>query len=632
MLTRWNSWLAAMAMLVGCRGASPGEPLDSPDAGGMVAADAAPDPRDVLRFSSLAAGAVVGGAQTTRVEASTAATVRRVELFLDTTLIATAELAPFDLTWTTTGFAEGTHALRARAHVGDSGTVDAELEIRIDNTPPSIGVLPTSVDEGASVDLPVTDNTAVARVEVTTAGQTLVAAAAPFRVTWRSPCGAATATVRAIDLAGWSTTRAATITTRCNEDLDRDGYRATRFGGDDCNDLDPDVHPDADDDGWAGDRNCDGIAGIDGDGDGVAAQRHGGGDCNDARADVHGPHIQWRRIALTADGNPVTWEPGRAAFARDEAVVDKLHAILQRGGRLEHLEFGLDGVMRARRILATGVSPAAPVVLAAHAGWLVTAYVAGDEVHLLRWGGSAWRDFRVAAGAVSPGMLAVGALNGRADLVFRQDAALRIAVRFADDGVLDYPLPATLLPGDGGAWIDAPRIRLLAWDDTSIAFGNHRRDQIRFTTLPRPAQFLGAVALPDGVEETVYALRLTSDGSQVDRLGVGTYTAHAETAVSAQRLVLPHLGATLLVPTTAGHIWAVRFGVGNAQRWHALTGLAGADAASLLAGVTEGPGVNDGRAAIVAVPGAAYIVDGTIAPATETPGDGLDSDCDGSDT
>jgi hypothetical protein len=80
------------------------------------------------------------------------------------------------------------------------------------------------------------------------------------------------------------------------------------------------------------------------------------------------------------------------------------------------------------------------------------------------------------------------------------------------------------------------------------------------------------------------------------------------------------------------YIWAVRFGVGSAQRWHALTGLAGAVAASMLAGVSEGPGVADGRAAIVAVPGAAYIVDGTVAPAAETSGDGLDSDCDGSDT
>jgi hypothetical protein len=52
----------------------------------------------------------------------------------------------------------------------------------------------------------------------------------------------------------------------------------------------------------------------------------------------------------------------------------------------------------------------------------------------------------------------------------------------------------------------------------------------------------------------------------------------------------------------------------------------------MLAGVSEGPGVADGRAAIVAVPGAAYIVDGTVAPAAETSGDGLDSDCDGSDT
>jgi hypothetical protein len=627
MITRWSTGLAAAVMLIGCGGASPdGEPVDGPDAGATSTADAAADPRGTVWFPALAAGAVVGGAQTTRVEASAAATVRRVELFLDTARIATAELAPFDLVWATTGFAEGTHELRARAYLGNDATVDAAIEIRIDNTPPAIGALPDVVNEGASVDLPVTDNTAVARVEVTTAGQTYVVTAPPFRITWPGRCGAAAATVRAVDLAGWSATREASITTLCNEDVDGDGHRAARHGGDDCDDSDPAVHPGATDDGWAGDRNCDGVPGVDGDRDGVAAQRHGGGDCNDARPDIHGPHIRWRRVALTAQGQPVTWQPGRAAVARAAIGGAELHAIIQRGSDLEHLGFGVDGAVLARRTVATGVSAAAPVVLAAGGGWLVTAYVAGNEVHLVRWDGGAWRDDRIAAGTVSPGRLAVGVHGGRADILFRQDAVLRVAVRYPDDTGFDYPLPATLLPGDGGAWLDSQRIRLLAWDDSSIAFGNHRRDQVRFTTLPRPDQLLGAVAVPDGGEETVYALRLTGGGSHVHRLGVDTYTTHAETAVSGQRLVLPHVGPTLLAPTTAGHVWAVRFGVGSAQRWHALTGLAGADAASLLAGVT------DGAAAMVAVPGAAYIVDGTIAPATETPGDSLDSDCNGSDS
>jgi len=62
-------------------------------------------------------------------------------------------------------------------------------------------------------------------------------------------------------------------------DVDGDGETSC---DDDCNDLSATFHPDADD--WAGDgadTNCDGVPGIDGDGDGFAGADSGGDDCDD---------------------------------------------------------------------------------------------------------------------------------------------------------------------------------------------------------------------------------------------------------------------------------------------------------------------------------------------------------------
>ena len=64
-------------------------------------------------------------------------------------------------------------------------------------------------------------------------------------------------------------------------DTDEDGDGFTPNEGD-CNDDDPDVHPDAHDPAGDGkDANCDGMDGVDADEDGYVDMGSGGDDCND---------------------------------------------------------------------------------------------------------------------------------------------------------------------------------------------------------------------------------------------------------------------------------------------------------------------------------------------------------------
>ena len=71
------------------------------------------------------------------------------------------------------------------------------------------------------------------------------------------------------------------------QDYDGDGYLSVEFGGEDCNDDDPQIHPDAVEKWYDGvDRDCSGGSDFDKDGDQFDAAEYGGRDCDDDNDDV----------------------------------------------------------------------------------------------------------------------------------------------------------------------------------------------------------------------------------------------------------------------------------------------------------------------------------------------------------
>ncbi len=72
------------------------------------------------------------------------------------------------------------------------------------------------------------------------------------------------------------------------EDWDDDGYVDVLYGGEDCDDTDPSVNPEAEEVYYDGvDQDCDGASDYDADGDGFDAESWDGEDCDDGDAEVH---------------------------------------------------------------------------------------------------------------------------------------------------------------------------------------------------------------------------------------------------------------------------------------------------------------------------------------------------------
>ncbi len=116
-------------------------------------------------------------------------------------------------------------------------------------------------------------------------------------------------------------------------DADEDGYDAEHWGGDDCDDDDPDVNPGATETWYDGvDSDCSGGSDYDADGDGEDAEDHGGADCDDTDASVqedcpetdseltayaYSSYGEIKEIAMNLSG--ITWNPVTETFM---AVLD----------------------------------------------------------------------------------------------------------------------------------------------------------------------------------------------------------------------------------------------------------------------------------------------------------------------
>ena len=170
--------------------------------------------------SAPAQNALVRGTVPVSATASDTYGVERVEFYAGTTLLGTATMAPYVVSWDTTGLANGTVTLTTRAYdLAGNFTTSASRTVTVDNTAPTVAI--TSPANGTSfsfltftttIQASASDNSGVTQV-VFYDGASVIGTdtTAPYSVSWSVgsvPNGTHTLTAKAYDAAGNVTTSA----------------------------------------------------------------------------------------------------------------------------------------------------------------------------------------------------------------------------------------------------------------------------------------------------------------------------------------------------------------------------------------------------------------------------------------
>ena len=217
LLTLALAFMIGVLTLAGCGGGG---------GGGNAAPGGGDTTAPTVSITAPASGTGVTGATTVSASASDNVGVTKVELYLNGTLLATLNSAPYSYSWDTTALAVGSHALTAKAYdaagnVGNSASVSLTVATPIDATAPVVSL--TSPAGGATVSGTTTvsasasDNVGVTKIEFYLDGVLQVTdTSAPFSWSWNtlaSTSGSHTLSTKAYDAAGNSGASAGVVVT-----------------------------------------------------------------------------------------------------------------------------------------------------------------------------------------------------------------------------------------------------------------------------------------------------------------------------------------------------------------------------------------------------------------------------------
>ena len=169
------------------------------------------DSPPTVSITSPTNGSFVSGTINITASASDDKGVSKVEFYIDTTLLATDSVAPYQYSWNTTTASDGSHAIKAVATDTASQTAQNTVTVTVDNTGPVVAVVEPA--EGATVSGTITIKASVTEANIDNVkyqidGGSLAAMtySAPYwQASWNSTGvgnGAHTVTVRATDRVG----------------------------------------------------------------------------------------------------------------------------------------------------------------------------------------------------------------------------------------------------------------------------------------------------------------------------------------------------------------------------------------------------------------------------------------------